>query len=65
MSYSIKEKQIDVLKRMINLDQSPLANDNLSEPSWKILVYDDFGQDIITPLLSVKELRDIGVTAHL
>lgn len=50
---------------MINFDQLPLANDNLSEPSWKILVYDDFGQDIITPLLSVKELRDLGVTAHL
>lgn len=65
MSYSIKEKQIDVLRRMINFDQIPLANDNLNEPSWKILVYDDFGQDIITPLLSVKELRDLGVTAHL
>lgn len=65
MSYSIREKQIDVLKRMINLDQPVLSNNNLSEPSWKVLIYDEFGQDIITPLLSVKELRDMGVTAHM
>lgn len=65
MSYSIRDKQINVLKRMLNFDQEPLSNSNLSEPSWKVLVYDDLGQDIISPLLSVKELRDLGVTAHL
>ncbi|CAG0889430.1 unnamed protein product [Cyprideis torosa] len=32
---------------------------------WKVLVYDRAGQDIISPLLSVKELRDAGVTLHL
>jgi len=31
----------------------------------QILVYDNWGQDIISPLLSVKELRDLGVTLHL
>lgn len=31
----------------------------------QILVYDRFGQDIISPLLNVKELRDLGVTLHL
>lgn len=65
MSYSIRDKQINVLKRMLNFDQEPLSNSNLSEPSWKVLVYDGLGQDIISPLLSVKELRDLGVTAHL
>lgn len=55
----------EVLKRMLNFDQNPLANSNLNEPSWKVLVYDDLGQDIISPLLTVKELRDLGVTAHL
>ena len=28
-------------------------------------MYDKTGQDIIGPLLSVKELRDLGVTLHL
>lgn len=31
----------------------------------QVLVYDWFGQDIISPLLSVKELRDMGITLHL
>ncbi|CAD5119253.1 DgyrCDS7883 [Dimorphilus gyrociliatus] len=35
-----------------------------SEPQWKVLIYDDWGQDIISPLFSVKELRDLGVTLH-
>ncbi|XP_033105179.1 sec1 family domain-containing protein 1-like, partial [Anneissia japonica] len=30
-----------------------------------VLIYDRFGQDIISPLLSVRELRDMGVTLHL
>ncbi len=35
------------------------------EPSWKILVYDKYGQDIISPILSVKELQELGVTLHV
>jgi len=35
------------------------------EPSWKVLVYDKTGRDILGPLLSVKELRELGVTLHL
>lgn len=31
----------------------------------QVLIYDRFGQDIISPLLSVKELRDMGITLHL
>ena len=31
----------------------------------QVLVYDKWGQDIISPLLSVRELRDMGVTLHL
>lgn len=33
--------------------------------AFQVLIYDRFGQDIICPLLSVKELRDMGVTLHL
>ncbi|PIK44091.1 putative sec1 family domain-containing protein 1 [Apostichopus japonicus] len=52
------------LKRMLNLN-APVTKGSLNEPSWKVLVYDRFGQDIISPLLSVRELRDMGVTLHL
>jgi hypothetical protein len=50
---------------MINFNQQLPENSNLNEPTWKVLVYDRFGQDIISPLLSVKELRDYGVTINL
>uniref|UniRef100_A0A8R1HSR0 Sec1 family domain-containing protein 1 n=1 Tax=Caenorhabditis japonica TaxID=281687 RepID=A0A8R1HSR0_CAEJA len=32
---------------------------------WKILILDKAAQDIISPLLPVKYLRDLGVTLHL
>uniref|UniRef100_A0A668S737 Sec1 family domain containing 1 n=1 Tax=Oreochromis aureus TaxID=47969 RepID=A0A668S737_OREAU len=52
------------LKRMLNFNAPPLKN-TAAEPVWKVLIYDRFGQDIISPLLSVKELRDMGITLHL
>ena len=30
-----------------------------------MLIYDKYGSDIISPLLTVKELRNLGVTLHL
>jgi hypothetical protein len=35
------------------------------EPVWKLLILDKYGQDIISPLISVKQLRELGVTLHL
>ncbi|EHB18585.1 Sec1 family domain-containing protein 1 [Heterocephalus glaber] len=43
----------------------PHVKNSTGEPVWKVLIYDRFGQDIISPLLSVKELRDMGITLHL
>ena len=50
---------------MLNFNQPYSNNTNLDEPQWKVLIYDEFGQDIISPLLTIKELRDFGVTAYL
>nr|KAG5689560.1 hypothetical protein BaRGS_022063 [Batillaria attramentaria] len=49
---------------MLNFN-APLTKATVAEPQWKVLVYDRFGQDIISPLVTVKELRDLGVTLHL
>uniref|UniRef100_A0A8D0CKJ3 Sec1 family domain-containing protein 1 n=1 Tax=Scleropages formosus TaxID=113540 RepID=A0A8D0CKJ3_SCLFO len=49
---------------MLNFNVPPLKN-TAAEPVWKVLIYDRFGQDIISPLLAVKELRDMGITLHL
>ncbi|XP_074640087.1 sec1 family domain-containing protein 1-like [Tubulanus polymorphus] len=64
MAASIREKQTASLKRMLNFN-SPQTKSSVNEPQWKVLIYDRCGQDIISPLLSVKELRDLGVTLHL
>ncbi|KAG7511277.1 sec1 family domain-containing protein 1 [Solea senegalensis] len=64
MAASVREKQTVALKRMLNFNAPPLKN-TTAEPVWKVLIYDRFGQDIISPLLSVKELRDMGITLHL
>lgn len=64
MAASLREKQINALKRMLNFNVPVSKTTNL-EPQWKVLIYDRFGQDIISPLLGVKELRDLGVTLHL
>ncbi|VDL65492.1 unnamed protein product [Nippostrongylus brasiliensis] len=52
------------LRNVINLNQ-PITNTMLMEPVWKILVMDKVGQDVISPLLPIKSLRDLGVTLHL
>jgi sec1 family domain-containing protein 1 len=49
---------------MLNLNQ-PLTKTLAAEPVWKLLIYDRVGQDIISPLLSVQELRDLGCTLHM
>lgn len=64
MSKGLRSKQIECLKRMLNFNE-PLRESSSAQPTWKVLVYDRFGQDIISPLLTVKELRDLGVTLHL
>jgi hypothetical protein len=35
------------------------------ESEWKVLIYDRLGQDVISPLLKVNELRECGITVHL
>jgi hypothetical protein len=52
------------LKQMLNLNE-PQNKTLAGEPVWKILIYDRCGQDIISPLISVKELRELGVTLHM
>ncbi|OQR79426.1 sec1 family domain-containing protein 1-like [Tropilaelaps mercedesae] len=61
MSLNIRERQIAALKHMLNLNV-PLKG-KANEPVWKVLIYDRSGQDIISPLLSVRDLRDLGVPA--
>ncbi|KAJ3258072.1 Vesicle trafficking between the ER and Golgi [Boothiomyces macroporosus] len=57
----LKKLQQDALLRMINLNQE--ISD--SEIIWKVLIYDKFGQDIISPSLRLGDLRSSGITLHM
>ncbi|OXU18461.1 protein sly1 homolog [Nasonia vitripennis] len=61
---SLREKQIGALKQMLNLND-PEPRPEGAIPVWKVLIYDRLGQDIISLLASVKELKELGVTLHL
>jgi len=56
---SMRERQIEALRSMLNLTSGG------GDPTWKVLIYDKTGQNVIGPVLSVKELRELGVTLHL
>jgi hypothetical protein len=36
-----------------------------NDPVWKVLIYDQVGKDIISPLMKVNELRENGITVHM
>lgn len=49
----------------LNSNSSALLKPTGIDLVWKVLIYDELGQDIISPLVTVKELRDLGVTLHV
>ena len=62
---SMRERQLTAIRQMLNLNAPLPSQKRISEPVWKILVYDEVGQDILAPIVQVKELRDMGVTLHM
>ncbi|KAJ4302301.1 Vesicle trafficking between the ER and Golgi [Collariella sp. IMI 366227] len=42
---------------------APISKDGT--PIWKLLVFDDLGRDVISPVLQVSDLRSMGVTMHM
>lgn len=49
---------------MLNLNQPVNAGATANEEVYKILIYDRFCQDILSPLIHVKDLRKHGVTLY-
>jgi sec1 family domain-containing protein 1 len=72
---SLRELQKKALLRVLNLnaeeehDAGVQASDVLGvtkgDPVWKFLVFDKMGQDIISSVLRVSDLREAGVTVHM
>lgn len=49
---------------MLNLNQPVNSGGTANEEVYKILIYDRFCQDILSPLIHVKDLRKHGVTLY-
>ncbi|RUS21057.1 Sec1-like protein [Endogone sp. FLAS-F59071] len=72
---SLRDRQVEAIVAMLNLNQKPEATVSSSsetlapvasdEPVWKILIFDQFCQDIISSVLRVSDLRENGVTVHM
>ncbi|KAL7257293.1 hypothetical protein ACSBR1_003571 [Camellia fascicularis] len=66
MALNLRQRQTECIIRMLNTNQhvnssSGTANE---EQVYKILIYDKFCQDILSPLIHVKDLRKHGVTLY-
>ena len=73
-SQSLRDLQRKALLKLLNLnsqeEQNGQPNDLLphvvsGEPVWKFLVFDKLGQDVISSVLRVSDLREAGVTVHM
>eukprot|EP00538_Stauroneis_constricta_P011419 CAMPEP_0119564730 /NCGR_PEP_ID=MMETSP1352-20130426/27846_1 /TAXON_ID=265584 /ORGANISM="Stauroneis constricta, Strain CCMP1120" /LENGTH=656 /DNA_ID=CAMNT_0007613511 /DNA_START=140 /DNA_END=2110 /DNA_ORIENTATION=- len=70
---SLKSSQLKAVYRMLAFNEDAGAYENefslppagSSHNQWKILIYDAACRSIISPLLSVSQLRRRGVTLHL
>ena len=70
---SLRVLQRKALLRLLNLnseeEQNSQPHDLLpqvnTEPVWKFLVFDKLGQDVISSVLRVSDLREAGVTVHM
>lgn len=51
------------------LETTPAATSSNSNENggmlWKALIFDKFGQDIISSIMRVNDLRENGVTVHM
>ena len=54
----------ECIRRMLRLNATTDAS-GFHQDVWKVLIYDQFCRDLISPLMNVKDLRSEGVTLHM
>ena len=75
MDTSLKSAQLKAIYRMLAFNEDTGTTDSMTEYAlppagsshnqWKILIYDTDCRSVISPILSVQQLRRRGVTLHL
>eukprot|EP00026_Physarum_polycephalum_P002327 Phypoly_transcript_02333.p1 GENE.Phypoly_transcript_02333~~Phypoly_transcript_02333.p1 ORF type:complete len:636 (-),score=119.63 Phypoly_transcript_02333:880-2787(-) len=65
-SFSVKEKQIEGVVRMLNFNvPAEQHSSHHWQEVWKVLVFDKYCSDVISLLLKKGDLRNQGITLHL
>lgn len=64
MALNLRKKQTESIIRMLNLNQPVSSTGTANEEVYKILIFDRFCQNILSPLIHVKDLRKHGVTLY-
>ena len=70
MAFSIREWQKGAISRLLRLgkdfgDGESSGDGSAWSDEWKVLLLDAHTRAVISPLLTVRELRAMGVTLHL
>ncbi|XP_059647389.1 SEC1 family transport protein SLY1 [Cornus florida] len=64
MALNLRQRQTECITRLLNMNQPVNSSGTANEEVYKILIYDRFCQDILSPLIHVKDLRKHGVTLY-
>ena len=62
---SLRDRQNSALIQMLHFGEPLNKKEKIFEPEWKVLIYDNFGKDIISPILSVRNLHEAGITLYM
>ncbi|CAO0789793.1 unnamed protein product [Mucor circinelloides] len=65
---SLRSAQYAAVANMLHLNSpegGPTESNNPENIVWKVLIFDKFGQDIISSIMRVNDLRENGVTVHM
>ncbi|KAF5188946.1 Sec1 family transport protein sly1 [Thalictrum thalictroides] len=65
MALNLRQKQASCIIRMLNLNQPSNSNGtSAKEEVYKVLIFDKFCRDILSPLIHIKDLRKHGITVY-
>lgn len=56
---------IAAVANMLHLNSPEGPSTNTENIVWKVLIFDKFGQDIISSIMRVNDLRENGITVHM
>lgn len=64
VSPSLRDLQVASIKRILAFNRDPAQSPDKGLV-WKVLIFDKLGQDVISSVLRVNDLREAGVTVHM